>query len=382
MDVGRFSKVAVMKRSLSGLLLVWMLSLPWVSQAQTDSPSPSPTAPPSATAAPFTPPPTPTPTTTPVGVMPGLPALQPITAENVDQLQPLFSLECHDPDSAALSIDLYRNIVWSPVHNLLAVVMFGRVCLYDFGTNSHAGIFIEVRDTWAGVFSPDGETLATLHNGTPSVRLWDTHTGAQKPTSLQAGYNIRFSNVALAYSPDGKYIATASYRGGLRLYDAETEVLLVRVRIPSWAVYFSHDGNRLITLNDDGIGLWTLHPGPQLFQDRVLLVENRAVRDISVALLGDNQFYYQSDLGLMVYDLVQDQFVEVPDTLASINDAGAVFLPDGTPVALYQNDPVRFSSPAFTDMRDWAFSADGRLLATIPFDDSEIIQLWGLLAGG
>ena len=153
--------------------------------------TPSPPVP-SATAPAFTTLPPSTPTMTPVASIPALAALEKITADNIDHLQPLFSLECHEPNTSLSSFAGIRNLLWSPARNLLAVVVYSGICLYDFDLNANEAMFIETYDTWSAVFSPDGEQLkVTLHNGNKSVRLWDTHTGREILTVLEAGYNIR-----------------------------------------------------------------------------------------------------------------------------------------------------------------------------------------------
>ena len=117
-----------------------------------------------------------------------------------------------------------------------------------------------------------------------------------------------------------------------------------------------------MTVNTDGIGLWTLHDGPQLFRDQVLPIGNQDARDVSIMMLGTdgNRFYYSLNAGFFAYDLAKDVPIDPPDFL---NGNGFMFLPDGAPVPLYANDPFRFLSPAFTDMDMFGFSPDGRLLA-------------------
>jgi len=87
--------------------------------------------------------------------------------------------------------------------------------------------------TWAA-FTPDGKTLATGWTGLPNAQLWDVATGelkrempAYKLTFTPFGKILDDSGRALpkghvnrlAFSPDGKKLATARTDGGLLLWD-------------------------------------------------------------------------------------------------------------------------------------------------------------------
>src|SRR5436309_3329723 len=66
-------------------------------------------------------------------------------------------------------------------------------------------------------FSPDGKTLASA-SGDNTVKLWDAVTGREK-ASLKGHTNNVYS---VAFSPDGKTLASASVDRTVRLWEAET----------------------------------------------------------------------------------------------------------------------------------------------------------------
>jgi RNA polymerase sigma factor (sigma-70 family) len=109
----------------------------------------------------------------------------------------------------------------------------------------------------AGAFSPDGRTFAfgdgAFGDGA-QVRMWDTVTW-KEGAGIQAVITPwGFSPSGLAYSPDGRTIATASEFGdGVRLYEVATRRLRAHVQPPgstTGLLRFSHDGRLLAWVNN------------------------------------------------------------------------------------------------------------------------------------
>jgi WD40 repeat protein len=137
--------------------------------------------------------------------------------------------------------------------------------LSDAHTNSVSGL----------AFSPDGRALASSsRDGT--VKLWDLTTGRVRAT-LEA--HPRGWVNAVAFSPDGRTIATGSggysvspggeldrdRTGGVKLWDVGTGRLRATLDVPSGIVgtlTFSQDGLTLAsTEGENEIGLWEMPSG-------------------------------------------------------------------------------------------------------------------------
>jgi len=232
-------------------------------------------------------------------------------------------------------------------------------------------------------FSPDGKTLASAgHDKT--IRLWETTTGKEIRT-LQ-GHQAEVT--ALEFSPDGKRLASASHDETIRLWETATGKELCTLwghqgRVTS--VTFSPDGKSLASASTDGlVRLWEAARGKEIRTlERQAEVTSVAFspdgRSLASACSDGSIRLWETATGKAIHSLHGHQgpvtsvaFSSDGKNLASASSDESIRLWDTANgkafhVFQYQGRWMKWVTSV-------AFSPDGRTLASASSDGS--IRLW------
>jgi serine/threonine protein kinase/WD40 repeat protein len=137
-------------------------------------------------------------------------------------------------------------------------------------------------------FSPDGRLVASAAKDM-LLRLWDGATGRLMKTC--PGHVSWLE--AVAFSPDSRLVATGDWFGALRLWDAASGQLVAKNDVPKdppgqiWRVQFAPSGKFLAAAGYQGIAVWPLdRVGPQatLGTPRLIVPPGKAtlVHDLAI----------------------------------------------------------------------------------------------------
>jgi WD40 repeat protein len=154
----------------------------------------------------------------------------------------------------------------------------GEIKLWDVATGREVRTLTgHTRGVTSVAFSPDGKLLASGSYGT-TIKLWDVATGREIRT-LQGHTD---SVCSVAFSPDGKILASGSWDNTIKLWDVATGTLLRTLSGHTWdvlSVAFSPDGKILASgSTDTTIKLWDVATGREI---RTLTGHTRRVHSVA-----------------------------------------------------------------------------------------------------
>ena len=212
-------------------------------------------------------------------------------------------------------------IAISPDNARLATAMGSRAMVWDLYTGQSLATMSGHQDMiYVLAFSPDGKRLAT-GSADMTARVWDANTGQELLVlSSQKG-----SINDVDFSPDGMRLATASDDGTVRVWNAITgqEQLSLTGDV---AVVFDLDGSRLVTGSYDGVTrVWDSASGKLL---NTLPGHKATVNSISISSDGKRLATASNDGTAKMWDVATGE-----ELLTLTGHTGAVigvaFSPDG-----------------------------------------------------
>ncbi|MFG6194348.1 NACHT and WD repeat domain-containing protein [Nonomuraea sp. JJY05] len=287
--------------------------------------------------------------------------------------------------------DSIDQLLFSPTGSIIATGYNGTVRLWDSATHRqlgepivHDGLCVFGFET---AFSPDGKVLATacFHE----VVFWDVATRRPLGPPMDVVDGVR----AMAFSPSGGTLATATASGTVRLWDtverrqAGAPIGHESVRGSIGQVAFSPDGKRLISAGDT-VRVWDLVTRRKI--GRALTGHAGDISGISLSPDGGTLATVSiADRTARLWDLTTYEQIGgvLRGTGSDLGFYAVAFSPDGTRLAtggrdgytrLWDTASRRQVGDPLTNRRfrneKLAFSPDGRTLAAADADGQ--VWLW------
>ncbi len=244
----------------------------------------------------------------------------------------------------------------------------------------HVGAVVAV------AFSPDGGRLVTASEDR-TARLWDASTGHM--IAVLRGHGDRVNSVA--FSPSGARVVTASHDASARVWDTVTGKTIAILRghdSPLWSAVFSPDGARVVTASSDKTArLWNAVTGAPIV---VLRGHSDRVNTAAFSPDGECVITASLDKTARVWDAATGNAITV---LSGHEDKvwSAAFSADGARVVTVSADETAWVWDAATKQaiavlhghEGWvhsaAFSPDG--VRVVPASEDRTARVWDAATG-
>jgi WD40 repeat protein/tRNA A-37 threonylcarbamoyl transferase component Bud32 len=313
---------------------------------------------------------------------------------------------CHSELLVLMPVGGIRAVAFGPDGKRLAVVgRDGVVRVWDAATGEETsslpaweGAFAEV-GVFALSYSPDGKRLAGV-GGDGVVRVWDAATGRNVST-VKMPTDLYFTSTAL--SPDGRLLAGGYTTGEIRVWDVITGKETFTSNTASRSIVslaFSSDGKRLATVSmrqdsrgldpvdhvDHAVEVWNLGTG-----QRLLYLDGNPSWMGSVAFSPDGRRIAGAEHhgGVRVWEVTTGrELLHIRGNMGGV--LGVAFSPDGRHLAGAGRDKVVRVWGATTGQMEstfkghtasvtgLVFSRDGRRLASVSTDGTA--RMWDMAA--
>ena len=194
----------------------------------------------------------------------------------LDVLEEAFGQVAFSPDGKSLVTEARSGLVVWPLGGRDGLTLKDSTNLFSRpgpwpATNMVFRPGPRFRDDRVLAFSPDGRWIVAARN-TLSVRgvfllsIWDVRTGEEVARMPADAEHIEHAGTisSLVFSPDGRFLATASLDRSIRLWNFEKRQPLAALQghlSEVWALAFAPDGQTLVSGARDGdVNVWPAHP--------------------------------------------------------------------------------------------------------------------------